>query len=56
MPTVDTSGRFKTKNKKHCTKITIFLDIEDLPSENGSCTSNKLNKVKYGVSISDFIN
>lgn len=29
MPTVDTSGRFKTKNKKHVTKIKNLLDIED---------------------------
>lgn len=29
MPTVDTSGRFKTKNKKHSTKVTKNLQIED---------------------------
>ncbi|MEZ5018372.1 MAG: hypothetical protein R2800_15030 [Flavipsychrobacter sp.] len=29
MPTVDTSGRFKTKNKKYDTKITKNLIIED---------------------------
>lgn len=29
MPTVDTSGRFKTKNKKHEAKITKKWNIED---------------------------
>lgn len=29
MPTVDTSGRFKTKNKKHDTKVQNLLQVED---------------------------
>lgn len=28
MPVVDTSGRFKTKNKKHDTKIVKIRDLE----------------------------